>query len=223
LPQALHLRPDLEPQAIVDSNYGKGDAQGCREFFLEKGVKKIPHFGRNVGSRFHGTTYVSATFLQHRAMLLQYLDLKEGKWFVSLCKWLGSKMGEVFLCVGTVLHASWGRRFFKEVKAEDMSVKDAQTWVGKMLVELQGYEADPKEALKCCGRGMDVVMASNHMDIIEAKLKGIFARMARRFTLYTTSYRDGGSCDYTSAPSGSIKVIHYAPPSLRTTFSAPNA
>ena len=125
---------------------------------------------------------------------------KPGGWWKSLLEWLRSREGLLFLLCGCVLHACWGKPFFKDILSQDLSVADALPIVREYTTRLKEWATDPHKALEWEGRGMEIVCTYTATNCLYARLRTIFSQMHARWDFYCKEYRPGGGLDVARSP-----------------------
>ena len=114
--------------------------------------------------------------------------------------WLQWDSALVFLQCETVLHACWGKPIFEDIGSGKLSVAGAGTVVRDLGQKLQAWAANPRDALTCEGRRMELVRESLLRLAVHARLGVIFQTMGKRWGGYTREYSAGGTQDVQSSP-----------------------
>lgn len=181
----------------LSSSYGKGVGQDWRNWAASKN-HKIETLARDIGDRFFGVFYSGATILVMRELLRAFVAGEftskaevTQEWFVKEVDWLSSEGGELFLCICAVLHASYGKDYFK--KFSNLTVAEAYEPVHATCERLEKFSQEPAEALKAKGRGMDLVLVSPRLVELKCRLGTIFTRMHKRWVHYFQAYWSGGA------------------------------
>ena len=114
--------------------------------------------------------------------------------------WLQSDGALVFLQCETVLHASCCKPIFEDVGSGKLSVAEAGPVVRVLGQKLQAWATNPRDALTCEGRGMELVRESPLRLAVQARLGVIFQTMGKRWGGYTKGYSAGGTLNVQSSP-----------------------
>lgn len=198
-----------------------------RNWCAKKGYKVV-EMPRKVGSRFSGALAGSATILDMRAALLEFIDdevLGKGEgvhsWADASAKWLRSPGGLMWLGTNTLVFANLSRKYFKEVhKGDGLSVTEAYDWVHQLDSLLEGFIQDPSKSLLLLdsidSMGMKVLKGILDGDgtlkrNMLRRMHTIFIRAHRRWIYYTTSYRKGGSTCVPELSSDKLRVCAATP------------
>ena len=202
-------------KAFLDGLYGKGAAAEFRGWMAERGVNEVV-LGRNVGARFFGVFFVCAQVLVKHDLLVEFSKTKpqlnekhEETWWSGILKWLTSTPALVFLKLGTVLHATWGKVFFTSVSKQKLSVAQANPFVHTTSDLLMKYATDPSPCMALGGRGMSLVRASPLVRLVKARMRTVFAVMQKQWAKYTVHYLPGGPLNLTT--SSSPHLLHTSP------------
>ena len=194
-------------KAFLDGSYGKGAAAEFRGWMAERGVNEVV-LGRNVGARFFGVFFVCAQVLVKHDLLVEFSKTEpqlnekhEETWWSGILKWLTSTPALVFLKLGTVLHATWGKVFFTSVSKQKLSVAQANPFVHTTSDLLMKYATDPSPCMALDGRGMSLVRASPLVRLVKARLRTVFAVMKKQWAKYTVDYLPGGPLNLTTSSS----------------------
>ena len=155
-------------------------AADFRSWLADKGINELV-LGHNVGARFFGMFFVCAQVLRQLDRLVEFTKLKVGQheqaepsWWDGILKWITSDAALLFLQMGTVIHATWGKVFFKLVCERQLSVAAANPYVLQTSNHLTSYAQDPTPCLSFQGRGMDIVRASPLLPAVCAQLRTVF-------------------------------------------------
>ena len=169
-----------------------------------------------MGARFFGVFFVCAQVLVKHDLLVEFSKTKpqlnekrEETWWSGILKWLTSTPALVFLKLGTVLHATWGKVFFTSVSKQTLSVAQANPFVHTTSDLLMKYATDPSPCMALDGRGMSLVRASPLVRLVKARLRTVFAVMQKQWAKYTVDYLPGGPLNPTT--SSSPHLLHTSP------------